>query len=97
MEVSRLEVELELQLPAYAAATAVPDPSHICDRHCSSWQCWILSPLSKARDRTCILVDTSRVHSSVTTGTPKSYSVYSYHKILAVFPVLYNMNFKSES
>ena len=29
--------------------------------HHSSWQCWILNPLSKARDRTCILVDMSQV------------------------------------
>ena len=34
-EVPRLRVEWELQLPAYATATAVPDLSHICDlRHC---------------------------------------------------------------
>ena len=31
MEISRLRVELELQLLAYATATAMPDPSHICD------------------------------------------------------------------
>ena len=30
--------------------------------HHSSWQCRILSPLSEARDRTCILMDTIRVH-----------------------------------
>ena len=27
----------------------------------SSWQDWILNPLSEARDRTCILVDTSQI------------------------------------
>ena len=31
MEVLRLEVESELQLLAYTAVTAMPDPSHICD------------------------------------------------------------------
>ena len=31
MKVPRLGVELELQLLAYAAATAMPDPSHVCD------------------------------------------------------------------
>ena len=31
MEVPRLGVELELKLPAYATATAMPDPSHIYD------------------------------------------------------------------
>ena len=29
MEVPRLGVQLELQLPAYITATATPDPSHV--------------------------------------------------------------------
>ena len=33
MEVSRLGVLLELQLPAYTTATATPDPSHVCSLH----------------------------------------------------------------
>ena len=33
MEVPRLGVELELQLPTYATATAISDLSHICDLH----------------------------------------------------------------
>ena len=37
------------------------DLRHICDLYHSSWQSWILNPLSRARDRTCILMDTSRV------------------------------------
>ena len=57
MEVPRLGVELELQLPAYA--TAMRDPSHICDLHHNSQQCQILNPLSEARDGTCNLMDTS--------------------------------------
>ena len=36
MEVPRLGVKLELQLPAYA--TAMPDPSLVCDLHHSSQQ-----------------------------------------------------------
>ena len=55
MEVSRLGVELELQLPAYTTAIAMPDPSRVCDLHHSSQQCWILNPLSRARDGTRIL------------------------------------------
>ena len=43
-EVLRLGVESELQLPAYTTTTL--DPSFICDLHHSSWQCWILNPLS---------------------------------------------------
>ena len=61
MEVPRLGAELELQPPAYATATAMPDQSHICDLHHSSEQCWILNPLSKTRDQTLILMDSSRV------------------------------------
>ena len=62
MEVPRLRVELELQLPAYTTATAAQDPSCICDLHHSSWQYQTLNPLSEARDQTLILVDTSQVH-----------------------------------
>ena len=38
----------------------MPDPSHTCDLHHSSWQHQILNPLGEARDRTCILMDTSQ-------------------------------------
>ena len=58
MEVPRLGVELEQQLPAYSTATATQEPSCICDLHCSLRQCWILNPLNKARDRACILIGT---------------------------------------
>ena len=61
MEVPRLGVELELQLLAYTAATAMHDPSHICDLYYSSGQRQILNPLSGAGDRTRILMDTSQV------------------------------------
>ena len=61
MEVPRLGGKSELQLLANATATATPDLSHICNLHCSSWQCWILNPLSRAKDGTRILMDTSRV------------------------------------
>ena len=50
MEVSRLGVQWELQLPAYTRATAAQDPSHVCNLHHSSWQRWILNPLRKARE-----------------------------------------------
>ena len=52
MEVPRLGVESELQLPADATATAMQNPSHICALHHSTWQHRILNPLSEARDRT---------------------------------------------
>ena len=61
MEVPRLVVEVELQLPAYATAIAMWDLIRVCDLHHSSQQHQILNPLSGARDRTRILMDTSWV------------------------------------
>ena len=52
MEVLRLGVKLELQLQAYATATAMQDPSHICNLDHNSWQRRILNLLSEARDGT---------------------------------------------
>ena len=48
MEVPRLGVQVELQLPAYTTATATPDLSRICDLHHNSWQFRVLNPLIKA-------------------------------------------------
>ena len=64
MEVPRLGFELELQLLAFttATATATQDPSRVCNLHHSLWQHWVLNPLSKARDQTCILTDASQIH-----------------------------------
>ena len=62
MESPRLGVESELHLLAYTTATATPDLSWVCNLHQSSWQSQILNPLSKARDQTHVLMDTSRVH-----------------------------------
>ena len=62
MEVPRLGVESELQLLAYTTATAMQDPSQICNLCCSSRQLWILNPRSEAGDRTCILMVPSWVH-----------------------------------
>ena len=47
MEVPRLGIELELQLPAYTTATAVQDPNRICDLHHSSRQRQILNPTDR--------------------------------------------------
>ena len=59
MEVPRLEVKLELQLPTYAIAT-VQELSHIFDLHHRSRQHRILNPLSKARDQTLVLMGASQ-------------------------------------
>ena len=62
MELPRLGVELELQLPAYTTDIATQDLLHVFDFNHSSQQRQVLNPLSKTRDRTCILMDISWVH-----------------------------------
>ena len=62
MEIPRLGVKSEPQLPAYTTATSIWDLSCVCNLYHSSRQCWILNPLSKARDWTGILMYTSRVY-----------------------------------
>ena len=62
LEVPMHRVESELWPPSYTTATARPDLSHFCDLHHSSWQRWILPPLSEARDRTCVLMEASQIH-----------------------------------
>ena len=68
-KVPRLGVESQLQLPTYTTATATRNPSQVCDLHRSSQECLILNPVSKARDRTHILMDASQVrYHGATTG-----------------------------
>ena len=79
MDIPRLGVKMELQLPAYTTATATQDPSLVCttahttpELHHSSRQHWIPNTLSKARNQTCILTDTSWIHfHCATVGTPE--------------------------
>ena len=59
VEIPRLWVKSELQLPAYMTATAMWDPSCTCDLCHSSQHCQILNPLSEYRDQTHILMYTS--------------------------------------
>ena len=49
---------MELQLLAYTIARVTPDLSYIFDLCPSLQQLGILNPLSEARDRTRILMDT---------------------------------------
>ena len=60
IEVPRLGVESELQLPVYAAVTAMQDLSEVCDLRHSSRQCRILN-VSNARDQTCVVTDANQV------------------------------------
>ena len=78
-EVPRLGVESELQLPAYTTATATQELSCICDLQHRSQQCWIADPLSKAKDWTSVLMDTTWFCSCcATTGTPSSFVFVLY-------------------
>ena len=73
MEVPRLGVESELQLLVYTTATATQNRSHICKLHHSSWQPWILNPLSEAREQTHNLMVPGRIcFHCATMGTPGS-------------------------
>ena len=49
VEIPRLGVESELQLPAYTTATAKLHPSHICDLHHSSQQCLSCQPTERGQ------------------------------------------------
>ena len=91
MKFPRLGVELELQLPAYTTS----DPSRICNLHHSSGQCQIPNPLSEARNWTCILMDTNRVHFHCTTmGTPiNDFILSGFHFLFVIscyfYPYIY--------
>ena len=77
MKVPRLEVQSELQLPAYTTAIATCDPSHIFDLYHSSRQCQILNPLREARDRTRNLTVPSQIHFHCTTMGIPFYSLFT--------------------
>ena len=61
MEIPRIGVKSELQLPAYTTATAMQDLSHVCDLHHSTRQCQIPNSLIEARDQTHVLMGASQV------------------------------------
>ena len=67
MEVPRVVVKLELQMPAYSTAIVRWDPSWFCDLHHSSQHHRILNPLRKARNWTCVLMN----HSDFITPEPQ--------------------------
>ena len=81
MEVPRPGVQ-----SAYTTATAMPNPSRICNLHLSLQQHWILNPLSKARDQTLNLVVLSRIHFCCTmTGTPQLFDNSHFYRCEVIF------------
>ena len=89
MEIPRLGVELELQLPAYTTATEMPDLSHVCDLHHSSQQHQILNPLGEARDRTHNLTVPSQMcFHCATTELPCCFIVVVIVVVVLFFPDL---------
>ena len=60
-EVTRLGIELELQLLAYATVIATQNLSRLCDLHRSLRRHRILNLLSGTGDQTCVPMDTSQV------------------------------------
>jgi len=89
MEVPRLGVESELQLPAYTIATAMRDLSHVCDLHHSSWKSHIPDPLSEIRDQTCILMGTSWICFHCATTGPSCL----FKKIIIIVDLQCSVNF----
>ena len=98
VEFPRPGVESELQLPTYTTATATRDLSCICDPHHSSWQHRIADPLSKTRDQTLILENTSRAHFCCTTvGTPcpRTFnSIFNCIKFSRSYQIVYMLYFR---
>ena len=82
MKVPRLGATPELQLPAQATATATPNPRCICDLWHISRQLCFLNLLSKARDQTRILMNTSQVLNPL---SYKRNSQYTYLFFFLVF------------
>ena len=86
VDVPRLGVTSDLQLSAYATATAMLDSRCVCNPHHSSWQSWIPDPLSEARDWTHILMDSGWIcFRWATTGTNPLVFFFMW-KILKDFP-----------
>ena len=86
VEVPRLGVKSELRLLAYATATATWNPNQVCNLHHSSQQRQIFNPLSKARDWTHILMDTSQAHFHwATVGTPVPLRLFFAQGVVEIY------------
>ena len=82
MEVPRLRVQSELQLPAYTTAIATPDPTRVCDLYHSNTG--FLTHWVRVGDPTHILMDTSRIHNLLSHNGSSSdhfWSNFCFHRI----------------
>ena len=56
---SQAGVQIRATAAGYTIATAIPDPSHVCNLTTAHSNAGSFNPLSEAGDRTCVLMDTS--------------------------------------
>ena len=69
-------------LPASTTAPAMQDLSRVCELHHSSWQGQILNPLSKARNRTHVLMAARQVRQPLShDGNTSVYILLSGHSV----------------
>ena len=86
MEVPRQGVQSELQLLAYATATATSDLSQVCDLQHSSRQHQILNPPMEAKDRTCLFMGASQISFRWATTDGNSYLFLKHMQNLVLLP-----------
>ena len=76
-----------------ATATARWDLNCICKSHHSSQQCWIPNPLSKARDQSCIFMDTvGLVTTEPQHELPKG--LFEHYEVYIIYILSQNILFK---
>ena len=79
MEVPRLGVKLQLQLPAYTTATATPNLSMSATNTIAHGNAGSFNPMNKAGDQTCIFIDTSHVLNLLSQNRFNSPSFFFFH------------------
>ena len=70
--------------------SATPDLNHVCDPHHHLWRCWILNPLSKARDwsasswRLCWVLNLARMNAwnQLVAEEGDSFTVMIYYELI---------------
>ena len=91
IDVLRLRVESELQLPACTIATSTRDLSRVWCNH-SSRQCRIPNPKSKVRDRTQVLMNTSWVRYHWATRGIPNYNFFKRKKKKRNYEMIFLIN-----